>query len=390
MSQLKVKVTELLGKQMPKAGYKSKKPKLTAVGAYIFAGGFTVGVRKHFDVLCHLEETNYGVATCRANMPTLPIYVGQDSWPLDNLADKQVDFVYGNPPCAAWSVAGYTKTRGTDKWKTDPRVACTERHFNLLASLGPKVWVWESVTQAWSKGEEFVRGLTQQAVNLGYSVTIVLHDAQYLGLPQVRKRFFMICHKVEVEFIEPNFSACLTPLSFLCGSVKGVPRGGKSMTPIRRFTPDVLAGVEPGERLTKFWMRTIGGSDPKRWKRNAQGNIAGRPSYGHVRLPLDRPGGAVVGYGIVHPVEHRWLSTEEMQLLSGFPANYHFTPGGTSARASEIARGVCPPVAEWLAKAVSQSLVKGVLINSPTVKIVDYRKEGIPSKDITSQFSISN
>lgn len=374
---------------MPKIGHKSKQVKLTAVGAYIFAGGFTLGVRKHFDVICHLEETNYGVATCQANLPDLPIYVGHESWPLDSLASKQIDFVYGNPPCAAWSVAGYTKTRGTDKWKTDPRVACTEKHFSLLAVLEPKVWVWESVTQAWSKGEEFVRSLIQKAVELGYSTTIVLHDAQYLGLPQVRKRFFMVCHKVELNLIQPDFDACLTPLSFL-KKVGGQPCGGKSMTPIKQFTPDVLAKVEPGERLTKFWMRTIGGHDPKKWKRNAQGNVAGRPSYGHVRLPVDRPGGAVVGYGIVHPTEHRWLSTEEMQLLSGFPANYHFTPGGTSARASEIARGVCPPVAEWLARSVSQSLAANKLISSPTVKVVDYRKEGIPVVDLTEQFSVNN
>jgi len=94
-----------------------------------------------------------------------------------------------------------------------------------------------------------------------------------------------------------------------------------------------------------------------------------------------------VGYGIVHPTEHRWLSTEEMQLLSGFPMSYKFTPLSTSARASEIARGVCPPVAKWLAMSIKNSLKVAVEVSLPAVTVVDFRKPGIPPVDITEQFN---
>ena len=36
-----------------------------AVAAHVFAGGFAVGMRRHFDVPVHLEVSNYGVATAR-------------------------------------------------------------------------------------------------------------------------------------------------------------------------------------------------------------------------------------------------------------------------------------------------------------------------------------
>ena len=370
---------------MPKPGFKAKK-KYSAVGAYVFAGGFTVGVKNAgFNVRCHLEESDYGVETFKKNVKNIPVYDAVESWPLDDLAASSPDFVYGNPPCAAWSVAGYTKHKGTDKWKTDPRVACTERYFGLLAALEPIVWVWESVTQAWTKGREFVMLLAAKAASLGYSTTLVLHDAQYLGLPQVRKRFFMVCHRVAVDLLPPDFDACLKPIDFLHGSKVGVASSGKSMIPIRRFDAKMLAKVLPGERLTKFWMREIGGFDQSKWKRNSQGNVAGRPSFGHCRLPLDRPCGAVVGYGMVHPVEHRWLSTEEMQLLSGFPSDYEFTPTRPSARASEIARGVCPPVAEWLAKSIRQSLNANIRLKTPSVTLVNLLKPGIASIDLTHE-----
>jgi len=49
-----------------------------AVGAYIFAGGFTLGVRQHFNGLCHLEEGSYGVATMRKNQPDIILELARD------------------------------------------------------------------------------------------------------------------------------------------------------------------------------------------------------------------------------------------------------------------------------------------------------------------------
>ena len=76
--------------------------KLNAVGSYIFAGGFTLGVSKHFNVLAHLEDGAYGVSSARKNFPKLPIHTDPSTWPLKKLAGT-ADLVYGNPLCAAWS-----------------------------------------------------------------------------------------------------------------------------------------------------------------------------------------------------------------------------------------------------------------------------------------------
>lgn len=361
----------------------SKKP--VAVGAYIFAGGFTLGVSKHFNIACHLEESEYGVRTCQRNFPQLLICIGPETWPLEALSEYEIDFVYGNPPCAAWSVAGYTKTRGTDKWKTDPRVACTQKHFGLLGALEPKIWAWESVTQAFTKGREFVKTLTREAAEAGYSTSYLLHDSQWYGLPQVRKRFFMVCHKIEFNPIMRAWKNPPTPVEVL----KPAKHDGVHCAIGRseaKWSAERLAKVKPGERLAKHWEEHYAPKGPiETWERNENGGIKGRPSFGHFRLPTDRPGGAVVGYVIIHPTEHRFLCTEEVQVLSGFPPDYIFTPGGTTARLAEIARGVCPPVGEWLGWLAANAIKRDVPIKVPTVKLYDFRKPDQPIIDMTDE-----
>jgi len=349
--------------------------KLTAIAADVFAGGFSLGVQKHFNVLAHLEESSYGVATARRNFPKIPIHVGVDNWPLDFFKDK-VDFVFANPPCAPFSVAGYTKTRGTDKWLTDPRLACTLTCANLRKTLRPKVYATESVTQAWSKGREFIENMVKEAADDGYATTVLLHDAQHLGLPQARKRVFFVFHRIGFSPRAPNWAPPPVPLDVLPDKPVGEPMIEKP----DYFTAKRLAKVLPGERLSKFWERTH--PDESKWKRNAQGGVAGRPAFGHCRLPVDRPSGATVGYCLAHPVENRFLSTEEIQLLSGFPADFVFTPNGKNARAAEIARGVCPKVGEWLAASVKAAIDADAPLADTKLVEYDYRRPPVDADDV--------
>ena len=80
---------------------------MRAVGCYIFGGGFSLGVRRKMDVICHLEgDDGYGVASVRRNQPDVPIFFGPSRWPIAELRAIAPDFVYANPPCAAWSPIG--------------------------------------------------------------------------------------------------------------------------------------------------------------------------------------------------------------------------------------------------------------------------------------------
>jgi DNA (cytosine-5)-methyltransferase 1 len=335
---------------------------MTALGYAIFAGGFTVGVSRVFDVVAHLEETKYGVATVRRNFPNLPVYVGKDSWPIAQLkAGPQLDMIYGNPPCAPWSQAGRSTVQGAD-WRLDPRLSCVYDHFNLLETLRPRSWVWESVVPAFVKGRELVDELTLRALAMGYSVTYLLHDSQYLGVPQRRKRFMFVAtdcrFDVDADAMTWETTSALNALRVL--NDPGEPLDSN----VSKYTY-MLDKVKPGEPLRDAWFR----ENPEPRELNARGQRKNCPALSITRAPLDRPSGVVM-HEMIHPTEDRALSVKELALLCGYPPGYEFV----GARdAGQVGRGVCPPVGEWLARQVARSLDLNER-EAPTVRLIDVQR----------------
>lgn len=339
----------------------SKKP--TAVGVDIFAGGFTLGVRKHFDVLCHLEESDYGVATVKRNMPDLPVYYPVANWPLDQLRMNPPDLIYGNPPCAAWSQMGGV-VFGKD-WRDDKRVDCTRRLFELLNVVRPKFWVWESVPRAFTAGRELVDDLTRQAKERGYAVTYLFHDAKYLGGLQKRPRFFMVCHKTKFK-PTCSFDLC-EPAGEALRKLNDI--GPQDMV-LRPHLEAMIPRLPQGGQLRDLWEK----ENPSP-KLNDKRQVHGRPGFVYYRLRAGEPANTVIGVGI-HPTEDRCLTTKEMAYLTGFPADYEFIGSGPE---NQIGRGVCPPVGAWLAGEIAKSLKA----NEPAIVgtvMVDYRKPPGSSK----------
>ena len=348
----------------------ARRPRPKALAAYVFAGGFHVGMRRHFDVRVSLEA-GYGVPTARRNFPDMKFYHPESAWPLDDLeAEGPYDLIYGNPPCAAWS-GNNPNSHDPGAWKNDPRVACTHHHFKLLERFRPKVWVWESVTQAPDKGRELVEDLTARAQELGYSVTQVFHDARWLNTPQIRKRWFFVAHRITIPWRTPNWAP---PTSAVEALAEVTPRGPR-VSEGHDDLVQILGRMVPGERLYKFWEREV--CPPDRQVRNARGQVSGRPSFGIVRLKTEGPASATVGYSMVHPVEHRFLTINEVQALAGFPDDFEFL-GNVSAQLDLIARGVMPPVADWLGSSIVEAIRAGHQIDIPAIDTVDFREPPAP------------
>lgn len=327
--------------------------RLTALGAYIFAGGFTLGVREHFDVLGHLEEGPFGAETSRTNLG-IPVWeeLDEDAFyarahEVVRKSKRKLDFLYANPPCAPWSVASHG--RGTH-WQDDPRLGCVKRVYRLL-DLKPQVWAWESVRPAFTKGRELVNGFIEAAAQKGYSATVLLVNSMYHGAAQNRPRFFLVLHRVPLEFQPPKLKVVTV------GEVlKALRFKGKSAYPVPEPREDLLAAVKlmkPGESLRAAWekipanRRKAAAHDP------ARGKLKGRPSFLDARLSLDGFSRAMTGGPkMYHPTERRFLNGEEVAALCGFPRSYRFL----GPVYQEVARGVMPPVAEYLAGEVANSL----------------------------------
>jgi DNA (cytosine-5)-methyltransferase 1 len=105
-------------------------------------------------------------------------------WP-----DAIIDVLVGGTPCQSFSIAGLRK--GLD----DPRGNLMLTYLAIAARYRPKWLVWENVPGVLSSngGKDFgtlLGGLGE----LGYGFAYRILDAQYAGVPQRRRRVFVVGH----------------------------------------------------------------------------------------------------------------------------------------------------------------------------------------------------
>jgi len=100
-----------------------------------------------------------------------------------------VDTLVGGTPCQSFSVAGLRK--GLD----DPRGNLAVRFLQLVGTTRPRWVCWENVPGVLSsgKGRDFGTFLGALA-ELGYGFAYRVLDAQYFGVPQRRRRVFVVGH----------------------------------------------------------------------------------------------------------------------------------------------------------------------------------------------------
>ena len=353
----------------------STKP--TALGCYIFAGGFTTGIKKAgFKVLGHLEGSMFGVRTVERNHPELQlgknIFIDPPTWPIHNF--NGVDLIFGNPPCAPFSVANASSLReGRTQWMRDPRVECIRNEFNLLGELRPKVLVFESVQQAFTRGRDLIDSLTDSARELGYSATYILLNTAHLGVPQTRRRFFCVFHNVVIPWWYPAAEA-----------KDGTPRHEltvrEAFDELEDLAPEIyqdtpsrmrLAKLTPeGDSLRKTWEA----ENPERtWKRGINDKVIGRPPFTLRKLAWDRPSPTLIGGAqYYHPGRSQHLSVKETQVLCGYPPEYEFVTKTLGLKYTEIGQAVMPPVGEWLGKNIKRAVEINVHLPDRDPQLIDF------------------
>ena len=115
-------------------------------------------------------------------VPNLGDMTKFQEWP-----DAAIDILVGGTPCQSFSVAGLRKGLA------DPRGNLMLTYLAIAAKYQPSWLVWENVPGVLSsnKGRDFgtlLAGLGQ----LGYGFAYRVLDAQYFGVPQRRRRVFVV------------------------------------------------------------------------------------------------------------------------------------------------------------------------------------------------------
>jgi DNA (cytosine-5)-methyltransferase 1 len=118
------------------------------------------------------------------NIPNHGSLTEYQSWPIEPGA---IDLLVGGTPCQSFSVAGLRKGLA------DPRGNLALTFLGLADKLKPRWIVWENVPGVLSSGGGRDFGSFLGAlVELGYGFAYRVLDAQHFGVPQRRRRVFVV------------------------------------------------------------------------------------------------------------------------------------------------------------------------------------------------------
>jgi DNA (cytosine-5)-methyltransferase 1 len=100
-----------------------------------------------------------------------------------------VDIVVGGSPCQSFSTAGKRDGLADDRGKL------MLEYIRVVGTVRPKWFIWENVPGVLSsdKGRAFGTLLRQMA-DIGYNLCWRVLDAQHFGVPQRRRRVFLVGH----------------------------------------------------------------------------------------------------------------------------------------------------------------------------------------------------
>jgi DNA (cytosine-5)-methyltransferase 1 len=133
------------------------------------------------------EIEPFPCAILKHRFPNTPNYgslTEYQSWPIEPGA---IDLLVGGTPCQSFSVAGLRKGL------TDPRGNLALTFLGLADKLKPRWIVWENVPGVLSSGGGRDFGSFLGAlVELGYGFAYRVLDAQHFGVPQRRRRVFVV------------------------------------------------------------------------------------------------------------------------------------------------------------------------------------------------------
>jgi len=176
--------------------------KLCFIDLFCGCGGFSLGLhRAGFRCLAALDSDPAAIEIFRINLPEVSHILQKDltRYPPSELArllgNARPDLIAGGPPCQGFSTARQHDgaNHGTKRLIADDRRRLYKQFLAYVAYFRPRVFVMENVLglQSAAGGEYFTR-VQHEARLLGYRITSQIADAFDLGVPQKRRRQFIV------------------------------------------------------------------------------------------------------------------------------------------------------------------------------------------------------
>ena len=161
-------------------------------------------------------------AVLASHYPDVPNFGDLNNFDEWNIDDSAISVIVGGTPCQAFSVAGLR--RGLD----DERGNLSLTFIRLCQRVEPEYIVWENVPGVLSSngGKDF-GAFTGALSEIGYSFAWRVLDAQFFGVPQRRRRVFLVGYRGDWRYP----AAVLFEPQGLRGDIKKSGKAGKDIAP---------------------------------------------------------------------------------------------------------------------------------------------------------------
>lgn len=397
-----------------------RKYRPNCIDVFAGAGGLAEGFREAgWRILGAVDNDRYAAETFKMNFPDAIFYEQaiENVNPIMLLKENglrvgEVDCLLGGPPCQSFSYNNHFRTA------TDHRARLFQHYLRMVEKIRPKTLVMENVPGMLTIGNgRVLKEIRYNLAKLGYEAGIRILYAEDYGIPQQRRRVFIIgtrlgwdeslfpagthgpSRKPSIEsniYIHrwvPDRKRLTFPLVTVweaIGDLPSVPNGcslnGTYYTSsgwteyqnqarhgclrlynhvARRLSPKMLLRVKavpeggnwrslPRHLLPDGMRRARPNDHTKRYGRLAKKGLAST-----VLTKCDPHWGSYI-----HPVEDRTITVREAARLQSFPDRFRFCQSITRAY-EQIGNAVPPLLAKHIAKAVSQHLTRKSLSRGP-------------------------
>jgi DNA (cytosine-5)-methyltransferase 1 len=177
---------------------------METVDLFSGCGGLSLGFQNAgFEILAAFDKWEPAVKVYRDNF-NHPIYdtdLGSEEG-LEFVKCLKPQMIIGGPPCQDFSSAG-------KRDETLGRADLTISYANIVAVAKPEWFVMENVERITKS--HILKEALQIFKKAGYGISYQVLDASFCGVPQSRKRFFLVGHKHSTDnFLNPYFNKNLS------------------------------------------------------------------------------------------------------------------------------------------------------------------------------------
>ena len=236
------------------------------------------------------------------NVPNLGDMTKYKEW---NLNDS-IDLLVGGTPCQSFSVAGLRK--GLE----DPRGNLMLTYVGILDKFRPQWCVWENVPGVLSSngGRDFGSFLGA-LVELGYGFSYRVLDAQHFGVPQRRRRVFVVgCLG---NWISPA-KVLFEPESLRRNNTKG--KGTKQSAPA--FTSSSFGGYGEGVGTIRASGGDLGGGSETLVAHAVATKVRNDPTTAYLAVEVHVPGiGALMNMAEKNESKNLKIIREDAHIVLG-------------------------------------------------------------------------